>query len=358
MKQKMNKISVVSLSAVSKTFEEKEVLRGIAFDIKRGEIISLLGPSGCGKTTILRLIAGFESLDGGVISVMGKPVAGRGFSIPPDKRSVGMVFQDYALFPHMTVAQNVLYGLKGFDRARQKKILSGMLRLSGLLGYEKRYPHQLSGGEQQRVAVARALAPCPDALLLDEPFSNLDADMRLRMRTDVLNILREARTTAILVTHDREEAFSLGDRVGVLNCGRLEQLDTPEILYHHPKTPFVARFVGHADFIMGEVINRKVVTSLGSFSLLSPLQEKKCMVMIRPDDIDFAADADGSAALVDRTFLGSENIYKIRLASGEIVRSIQPSTTVYQPGQSLRVIANLDHVVVLPMNKLEKRQHK
>ncbi|MCK5570763.1 MAG: ABC transporter ATP-binding protein, partial [Spirochaetes bacterium] len=156
MKQKMKKVSVVSLSGVSKNFEEKEVLRGITFDIKQGEIISLLGPSGCGKTTILRLIAGFESLDGGVISIMGKPVAGRGFSIPPDKRSVGMVFQDYALFPHMTVAQNVLYGLKGFDRERQKKILSGMLRLSGLSGYGKRYPHQLSGGEQQRVAVARA----------------------------------------------------------------------------------------------------------------------------------------------------------------------------------------------------------
>ncbi|KKL16485.1 hypothetical protein LCGC14_2495080, partial [marine sediment metagenome] len=219
MKQKMNRVSVVSLSGVSKTFEEKEVLRGITFDIKQGEIISLLGPSGCGKTTILRLIAGFELPDEGVISVKGKPVAGMGFSIPPDKRSVGMVFQDYALFPHMTVAKNVLYGLKGFDRERQKKILSGMLSLSGLSGYENRYPHQLSGGEQQRVAVARALAPCPNALLLDEPFSNLDADMRARMRTDVLNILRKARTTAILVTHDREEAFSLGDRVGVLNYG-------------------------------------------------------------------------------------------------------------------------------------------
>lgn len=354
MDQRTRKVPVVEVKYISKSFGNIRVIRDLSFKINQGEILALLGPSGCGKTTILRLIAGFENLGGGEIYIQGERMANTSFSIPPEKRSVGMVFQDYALFPHMTVAGNVLYGLKGMERWRQEKILEGMLRLVGLRGYRSRYPHQLSGGEQQRVSVARALAPCPAALLLDEPFSNLDADMRSRMRLEVLSILRKAKTTAILVTHDREEAFSLADRVGVLNRGSLEQLDTPEVLYHQPKTPFVARFVGLADFLTAQVKNGSVVTELGSFLLNGLISSTSLMVMIRPDDIDFIPDERGDALLVGREFLGSENLYKIRLGSGEVIRSIQPSTAVYLVGQKVQIHANLDHVIVFRSEEVEE----
>lgn len=345
---------VVCLRGASKAYGDTPVIENISFEINQGEILALLGPSGCGKTTTLRLIAGFEQLDAGEIYIQERLAASPDFSMPPEQRSVGMMFQDYALFPHMTVAQNIVYGLAGMERWRQKKILSGMLELVGMEGYDDRYPHQLSGGEQQRVAVARALAPCPSALLLDEPFSNLDADLRTQMRVEVLSILRRAKTTAILVTHDQEEAFILADRVGVLNEGRLEQLDTPEDIYHRPRTPFVAKFVGQADFLTAVVKNGRVETELGSFSVDEPIPHIGLRVMIRPDDIDFVVDDEGEATLVGREFLGSENFYSIRLGSGEIVRSSQPSTAIFPIQQRIHVKANLDHVVVFPSDKMEE----
>ncbi|KKK86934.1 hypothetical protein LCGC14_2758290 [marine sediment metagenome] len=264
-----------------------------------------------------------------------------------------MMFQEYALFPHMTVPENVVYGLKGMERWQQKKVLAGMLELVDMEGYEDRYPHQLSGGEQQRVAVARALAPCPAALLLDEPFSNLDADLRAQMRSEVLSILRRAGTTAILVTHDQEEAFILADRVGVLNQGRLEQLGTPEDIYHRPRTPFVARFVGQADFLIAVVKDGQVETELGSFYVDEPIHHRRLRVMIRPDDIDFVIDNQGKATIINREFLGSENLYNIRLGSGEMVRSSQPSTSIYPIDQKVHITANLDHVVVFLYDETE-----
>ncbi len=344
----LEKRPVVELRGVFKSFVHRDVLGDISFGIKRGEILSVLGPSGCGKTTILRIIAGFELPDRGEIFVNGGLVASCSHYVPPEKRSVGMVFQDYALFPHMTVRKNILYGLKGIESQRQGKILRSMIKLTGLQGFEERYPHQLSGGEKQRVAVARALAPCPDVLLLDEPFSSLDADTRLRMRGEVLGILREAKTTAILVTHDSEEAFCLGDRVGVLNRGRLEQVDTPEVIYHRPETPFVAGFVGHADFITAKISGRMAVTELGAFPLEKPLQWGRAMMMIRPDDVDFTPDVGGKGMLVGREFLGPENIYKIMLSSGQVVRSVKPSNEVYRNGLRVRVSLCLNHVVLFP----------
>jgi len=344
---------VVSLQEVLKTFGNTLVIDKVSFEIKQGEILALLGPSGCGKTTTLRLIAGFEQPDAGTICIQGTEAASPSFLMPPEQRSVGMIFQEYALFPHMTVVENVVYGLKGMERLQQKKVLAGMLELVDMEGYEDRYPYQLSGGEQQRVAVARALAPCPAALLLDEPFSNLDADLRTQMRLEVLSILRRAGTTAILVTHDQEEAFILADRVGVLNQGRLEQLDTPEDIYHRPQTPFVARFVGQADFLTAVVKEGQVKTELGSFSLDEPLPHRGLRVMIRPDDIDFTIDDRGEATIVNREFLGSENLYSIRLGSDEMVRSSQPSTTIYPIDQKVHITANLDHVVIFPYDKKE-----
>jgi iron(III) transport system ATP-binding protein len=344
----------VSLRGVSKFYGNTTVIRNISFEIRQGEILALLGPSGSGKTTILRLIAGFEQLDQGEIYIQQKLTAGPNVSIAPERRSVGMMFQDYALFPHMTVAKNVVYGLKGMERRRREKVLAGMLSLVGMEGYGDRYPHQLSGGEQQRIALARALAPCPAALLLDEPFSNLDADMRSRMRLEVLSILQRANTTTIIVTHDQEEAFTLADRVGVLREGRLEQLDTPENIYHKPRTPFVARFVGQADFLRAVARDDRVETELGHFSVEEPIPDLRFRVMIRPDDIGFTPDDQGDALIIGREFLGSENLYSIRLGSGQMVRSSQPSMAIYHIGQKVSVTANLDHVVVFPSVEFEQ----
>ncbi len=345
---------VVSIKGASKTYGDIAVIHDVSFEIKQGEILALLGPSGCGKTTTLRLIAGFEQPDAGEIFIQGRLTASPDFSMPPEQRSVGMIFQDYALFPHMTVAENVIYGLRGMERWRKEKVLAGMLELVDMQGYEGRYPHQLSGGEQQRIAVARALAPCPAALLLDEPFSNLDADMRIQMRSEVLSILRRAGTTAILVTHDQEEAFTFADRVGVLTDGQLEQLDTPEAIYHRPRTPFVARFVGQADFLTAVTKNGQVVTELGSFPFEEPMPRLGLRVMIRSDDIDFMLDDEGKAVITEREFLGSENLYTIRLESGQVVRSSQPSTAIYPINQKVRVQANLDHVVIFPCDEVDQ----
>jgi iron(III) transport system ATP-binding protein len=346
----------VSLRGVTKSYGNTAVIRDISFAIRQGEILALLGPSGSGKTTILRLIAGFEQVDKGEIYIQQRLTAGPRFSIAPELRSIGMMFQDYALFPHMTVAKNVRYGLTGMDRPRQEKVLAGMLALVGMEGYENRYPHQLSGGEQQRIALARALAPCPAALLLDEPFSNLDADMRSRMRLEVLSILQRANTTTILVTHDQEEAFTLADRVGVLKEGRLEQLDSPETIYHQPRTPFVARFVGQADFLTAVAKNDRVETELGHFSIETPIPSQRLSVMIRPDDIGFIPDDQGEAIIIGREFLGSENLYSILLQSGQMVRSSQPSMAIHRVGQKVSVKANLDHVVVFPSEEFASKR--
>ncbi len=344
----------VILRGVSKSYGSTAIIRDVSFEMRQGEILALLGPSGSGKTTILRLIAGFEQLDKGEIFIQQTLTASLHLSIAPERRSVGMMFQDYALFPHMTVAKNVRYGLKGMDRRQQEKVLAGMLTLVGMEGYGGRYPHQLSGGEQQRIALARALAPCPAALLLDEPFSNLDADMRSRMRLEVLSILQRANTTTILVTHDQEEAFTLADRVGVLKEGRLEQLDTPESLYHRPRTPFVARFVGQADFLAAVAKNGRVETELGHFSVEGPIPPLGLRVMIRPDDIDFIPDDRGEAVIISREFLGSENLYSIRLRSGQMVRSSRPSMAIYRVDQKVSVQANLNHVVIFPSEAFEE----
>ena len=229
--------------------------------VRQGEILALLGPSGCGKTTTLRLIAGFETPTTGSIEIGGQMVAGPGGSLPPEKRRVGMVFQNYALFPHLSVADNVSFGL---PRGPQRKIrVAEMLALVGLTGYESRLPHELSGGQQQRVAIARALAPEPAVLLLDEPFSNLDTGRRLQMREEVREILKRSGTTAIFVTHSQEEALYMGDRVAVMSAGRLIQMDTPEVIYHQPATRFVADFMGETDFLAGRVLPAGIETPLG-----------------------------------------------------------------------------------------------
>ncbi|MFQ5903248.1 MAG: ABC transporter ATP-binding protein [Candidatus Binatia bacterium] len=347
----MDNLGLVALKGVSKRYSPRfpPAISRLTLTLNRGGILALLGPSGCGKTTALRLIAGFEIPDEGTILLNGVPMAGNGFWVPPEARKIGMVFQDYALFPHLTLLENVAFGLLGRGRREREAKAMEVLEMVGMDGMARRYPHELSGGQQQRIALARALAPGPLVILLDEPFSNLDADMRAEMRREVEKILRASDMSAILVTHDQEEAFSMADRVGVLNSGSLEQLDAPETLYHTPATRFVADFVGQADFLPGE-IQEGITTEVGIFHDRSGLPKgTRVELMIRPDDVDLEPSQDGNGLIVGRRFRGSENLYALTLPSGIRLHSSQSSDRVLPTGTRVKVIVQPMHVVVFPL---------
>ncbi len=339
---------VLELRHVTCAYEVGEVaISDISFSLFKGEILCLLGPSGCGKTTTLRAIAGFEAVASGEVYLEGQLASEPGLLVPTERRRVGMVFQEYALFPHLRVVENVAFGLHALPSARRAAQVESMIELVGLTGLEQRYPHELSGGQQQRVALARALAQNPVVLLLDEPFSNLDPDMASKMRADLHDLLRRTNTTAILVTHDHEEAFAMADRIAVLNNGRLEQMDTPEVIYHTPSTPFVADFVGQADFIPGMIENGKVLTEIGEF----PNQENypggvKVVVMVRPDDVHIVPLENCEARIQARQFRGSENLYTIALPSGRVVHSSESSTSVYPVGTAVELQVIATHTVL------------
>lgn len=338
-------MTVIEVKNLTRYYGSSKAVDNVSFKVEKGEIFAILGPSGCGKTTTLRLIAGFEPPNGGEIRINGETVAGMDFFMPTERRHVGMVFQDYALFPHLNVKENIAYGLNT-PREQRDKVVDNMLKFVGLKGFSKRYPHQLSGGQQQRVALARALAPCPVVVLLDEPLSNLDTDMRIRMRGELLSILRESQTTTILVTHDQEEAFSMADHVAVMNNGRIEQKGTPEEIYHFPSTRFVANFVGQADFIDGVVEEKGIATEIGVFPNNKGYSKNtKVQLMIRPDDISFVKDKNGEALVESQQFKGSENLYTLKLPSGKRVHSSRPSTLVVEKGTRVNVKANPTHIV-------------
>jgi iron(III) transport system ATP-binding protein len=346
-------MDLLVLDSVTKRFASgpEPAIERLTLAAARGEILGLVGPSGCGKTTTLRLIAGFEAPDAGEVLIGGRTVAKAGSRefVPPEARGVGIVFQDYALFPHLTLESNVAFGLAHLPADGRRVRTREVLELVGLGSLGARYPHELSGGQQQRVALARALAPAPALILLDEPFSNVDAELRAELREQVREVLRATGTTAVFVTHDHEEAFTLADRVGVLNAGRLEQLDTPEVVYHRPATPFVAEFVGDADFLAGTVTEAGIVTELGVFPNPDGLGiGTRRRLMIRPDDIGFAPAPAGHAAIVRRDFRGPVNVYCLRLPSGQRVHSSQPSTAIFEPGTRVRATAELLHVVTFP----------
>ncbi len=299
-----------------KRFGSTTVVDHVNLTALQGELVALLGPSGCGKTTTLRLIAGFEELDAGQIEISGRTVASPGRSEPPERRQVGMVFQDGALFPHLSVAKNVGFGLpRGTDR---RELVADALRMVGLSGFEERMPHELSGGQQQRVALARAMAPKPAVILLDEPFSNLDAELRATVRTEVREILKRARATAILVTHDQEEALSLADRVAVMWSGRIVQDASPEELYHRPVSKKVGIFVGDAQFIPGIGVGRRVTCELGELPSHSAA-EGPVDIMIRPESLRLTLATDTvapNATVLTRLFFGHDQLMKIELESG------------------------------------------
>ena len=331
-------------------YGKRTILEHLSFALPQGGIACLLGPSGCGKTTALRAIAGFEPISDGAIRLAGQVLSAPGQITPPEKRRIGMVFQDYALFPHLSVAQNVAFGIRQHPQSR--RITAELLELVNLSELGKRYPHELSGGQQQRVALARALAPEPRMLLLDEPFSNLDGELRRRLSKEVRDILKARGTSAILVTHDQEEAFAVSDHVGVFQNGRLQQWDTPYNLYHEPLTPFVASFIGQGYFIRGQLMTPDTVqTELGiingnrAYNLPagSPVD-----VLLRPDDIVPDPASPLQARVSGKTFLGAATLYRLQLPTGSQLEAIFPSHADHHAGELVGIRIAADHLVLFP----------
>lgn len=378
----MKQPAILHLENITKQYEAVTcpAVANVTLTLRQGELLGLLGPSGCGKTTLLRIVAGFERPDSGSVELAGRLVAGLGSWVPPEQRNTGMVFQDYALFPHLTVAENVAFGLKNRrsknNRLFVKKNTAEAIALVGLSGLEKRYPHELSGGQQQRVALARALAPRPELILLDEPLSNLDVQVRLRLRQEVRSILKETGTSAIFVTHDREEALSISDRVGVMRSGRLEQLGTPEEIYAHPASRFVAEFVTQANFLPARRQGLHWETEVGSFEVSgvergnrnAGEQESRGAgesfpipvhiqdevlpeageLMLREESVILKPDDNAPVVIQDRHFLGREYRYCLQTPSGKRLHARTTLSTQLPIGTRVRLSVATSSVQIFP----------
>ena len=347
---------VIELLAVQHAYGDHLCVDGLSLSLPGGSIGCLLGPSGCGKTTVLRCIAGFEPIRSGEICLNDRLVSSPGTMVPPERRGVGMVFQDYALFPHLTVARNIAFGLHGIDGVERDRRIAHYLEATGLSGLEKKFPHELSGGQQQRVALARAMAPRPDLLLLDEPFSNLDVDLRERLAADIRAVIKRFNITAILVTHDQQEAFAIADEVGVMHDGQIEQWDSGYNLYHRPATRFVADFVGQGVFLPGAVLSpRQVSIELGVLNGDIPANcaigcdacGKGCQVevLLRPDDIVHEDGSGLKAEVLSKAFRGAEILYTLKLESGRKVLALVPSHHNHAIGEHIGIRLDVDHVV-------------
>jgi len=324
---------MICCHGVAKRYGAVQAVDHARLCVERGEFVALLGPSGCGKTTLLRLIAGFEEPEAGTVDVAGRRVAGNGTWVPPEQRKVGMVFQDYALFPHLTVAENAGFGLR---RGERKERVRTILELVDLSGLDRRYPHELSGGQQQRVALARALAPGPDLVLLDEPWSNIDPHLRSTMRDELARILRGINVTVVLVTHDREEAFSLADRIALMRNGTVVQEGTPEEVYLSPATRWAAEFVGAGNFLPGTLANGIVETPVGVFPAGNACTESAVEVLIRPELLELEPDPAGAGEVVGREFRGHDVFYRLLLDGVELV-SHRPSTELVEVGDRVSI---------------------
>lgn len=347
---------VLEICDLEHAFGQNEVVRGLSFTLKRGSIGCILGPSGCGKTTLLRCIAGFEPITGGEIRLAGSTVSRPGLQVPPEKRHIGMVFQDYALFPHLTISDNIGFGLRSLSETERRARVKELTQLVGLGESLSAYPHEISGGQQQRVALARALAPRPELLLMDEPFSNLDVDLRERLSLEVREIVKASGTTAVMVTHDQYEAFAMADEIGVMREGKIEQWDSAYNLYHRPASRFVADFVGQGVFLPAEVLNdHQVQIELGVLNGAIPhacqigcnVCGKGCSadVLLRPDDIIHDDASELQAEVVHKAFRGAEIMYTLKLLSGRRVLALVPSHHNHTLGEKIGIRLDVDHVV-------------
>ena len=348
--------ALLELKNIQHAYGKQVVVNDLSLTLKKGDIGCLLGPSGCGKTTVLRCIAGFEPISAGEILLNGVVVSNANSCFPPEQRHIGMVFQDYALFPHLTVAANIDFGLHRMPKTERASRVAELLQTVGLVDASSRYPHELSGGQQQRVALARALAPRPDLLLLDEPFSNLDVSLRERLSLEIRDILKSQNATAILVTHDQDEAFAIADEIGVMHHGEIQQWDTAYNLYHKPANRFVANFIGQGVFLLGRMLDsHHVEIELGVLAGDIP---HECMadchlcregypvdVLIRPDDIVHDDASSIQATVVHKAFRGADILYTLRLPGGGTALSLVPSHHNHAIGEKIGIRLEADHVV-------------
>jgi iron(III) transport system ATP-binding protein len=344
----MDQPELLRVDALAHAYGDHPVVRGLSFSLTRGMIGCLLGPSGCGKTTVLRCIAGFEAVQEGAIHINGQAVSRRGSATPPEKRRIGMVFQDYALFPHLKVADNIAFGLHSAPRAEREMRVRELADMVGLAAALGKFPHEISGGQQQRVALARALAPRPDLLLLDEPFSNLDVDLRERLSLEVREIIKATGATAVLVTHDQQEAFAMADEIGVLHEGRIQQWAPAYELYHRPANRFVADFVGQGVFLPAKVIDaHQLEIELGVLKRHSDSHDPaaELEVLLRPDDVVHDDAASTRAEVLHKAFRGAEILYTLRLGSGRKVLALVPSHHNHALGERIGIRLDVDHVV-------------
>nr|WP_276282178.1 ABC transporter ATP-binding protein [Halorussus sp. DT72] len=345
--------TVLELDGVVKEYAAETAVDSLSLSVREGELLTLLGPSGCGKTTTLRMMAGLERPDGGEVRLGGEVVSDTSNHVEPENRDVGLVFQDFALFPHLSVGQNVAFGLTDADETETERRVTELLDLVNLAGHREAKPDELSGGQQQRVALARSLAPEPDILLLDEPFSNLDVRLRVEMREEVRQILKEAGVTAVSVTHDQEEALSISDRVAVMNDGRMEQVGTPESVFEHPESRFVASFLGQAGFLSAWYEEGTVVTPIGNFApqrlngLTTEYAGTDLDVLVRPDDLRATvvdeSEADGH--IIHRQYTGPSFVYRVELDNGDMVHCQHNHVKELDIGKPVRVELDADHTL-------------
>ena len=344
--------ALLDIKDIECRYHRQTIVDGLSFHVNKGQIACLLGPSGCGKTTVLRAIAGFEPLQRGEIMLEHRSLSRPGYMRPPHKRRLGMVFQDYALFPHMDVNGNVSFGIRGKSSREKRDITAQLLETVGMAEFGKRYPHELSGGQQQRVALARALAAQPILLLLDEPFSNLDIDLRERLGIEIRDLLKERGITTLLVTHDQHEAFALGDQVGIMNEGRILQWDTPFNIYHEPANRFIADFIGQGVFLKGTLLTSDTVqTEIGIIQgdrayPWPPGSEVD--ILLRPDDIVPDPQSNLRGEIIQKAFKGAEILYTLKLSTGSKILSLFPSHYHHTVGESVGIRIAADHLVAFP----------
>ncbi|MEX1055769.1 MAG: ABC transporter ATP-binding protein [Rhodothermales bacterium] len=340
--------NLLTVAGLTKRFSGPPVVNDLTFSVRDGEIFALLGPSGCGKSTTLRLIAGFERPDAGEVWLEDRLFASARVHIPAEQRGIGLVFQDFALFPHLSVYDNVKFGLRSMPREKIDQRCRELIQLVGLTGFEKRMPHQLSGGQQQRVAIARSLAPAPRLVLLDEPFSNLDALLRQATRQEFRGVLKRSGMTAVIVTHDQEEALSFADRVAVMRSGHIEQIGTPEEVYYQPRTLFVAQFLGRTNLLLSEADGMRAHTPVGTVALNRNAQGN-VLLSLRPEHLTLEAagpDENGSAGqVIAREFKGHDITFRVLLAGSEYLVHTN-NRMPFQPGDRVYLRA-LEPAVVL-----------